>query len=357
MIRDQALLVSGLLSAKMGGPQSRLISPRPLGAALSLPRPQALRALQRQGPLAPQRLQLLETHCAAALAHHLRRTHTRSLRGACRQMSSTPSGRWHAQRRDVPSKRHASSPDGSSRKAARCLRNGSPGRCVWPLHGQLPRQEVQVRSQSLEPASAFISRRYRGSAERSCWPPASPLATSPSTPPNSRLTPPPPALIWTPGRGDAAPMSRFTRAPTPTYPPPIVRPRRHWHRDRRSELFVGATRGSRQRPSRIPQLPAQSETGDLSAPVRSAFADNGPLFAEAHSAPRFGEELPDSIRQGQRLTGMTSGQKRFPVAPSVYKFARYGKAGIWLSELLPHTAKDSRRDVRGEEHLHRSHRL
>ena len=36
---------------------------------------------------------------------------------------------------------------------------------------------------------------------------------------------------------------------------------------------------------------------------------------------------------------MTSGQKRFPVAPSVYKFAPYGKGGIWLSELLPHTAK------------------
>jgi hypothetical protein len=55
--------------------------------------------------------------------------------------------------------------------------------------------------------------------------------------------------------------------------------------------------------------------------------------------PRFGEDLPDSIRQGQRLTGMTSGQKRFPVAPSVYKFAQHGKAGIWLSELLPHTGK------------------
>jgi len=54
---------------------------------------------------------------------------------------------------------------------------------------------------------------------------------------------------------------------------------------------------------------------------------------------RFGEDLPDSIRQGQRLTGMTSGQKRFPVAPSVYKFAQHGKAGIWLSELLPHTAE------------------
>ena len=54
---------------------------------------------------------------------------------------------------------------------------------------------------------------------------------------------------------------------------------------------------------------------------------------------RYGEDLPDSIRQGQRLTGMTSGQKKFPVAPSVYKFAQHGKGGAWFSELLPHTAK------------------
>ncbi|SPE37121.1 conserved exported hypothetical protein [Candidatus Sulfopaludibacter sp. SbA3] len=54
-------------------------------------------------------------------------------------------------------------------------------------------------------------------------------------------------------------------------------------------------------------------------------------------AARFGEELPDSIRQGQRLTGMTSAPKRFPVAPSVYRFAQHGKAGTWFSELLPYT--------------------
>jgi len=49
------------------------------------------------------------------------------------------------------------------------------------------------------------------------------------------------------------------------------------------------------------------------------------------------QDLPDSIRMGQRLTGMTSGQKKFPVAPSVFKFKQYGKSGAWLSELLPHT--------------------
>src|SRR5215207_5180342 len=53
----------------------------------------------------------------------------------------------------------------------------------------------------------------------------------------------------------------------------------------------------------------------------------------------FDKDLPDSIRKGQRLTTMTSGQARFPIAPSKYKFAQHGKSGMWVSELLPHTAK------------------
>lgn len=59
---------------------------------------------------------------------------------------------------------------------------------------------------------------------------------------------------------------------------------------------------------------------------------------------RFNQDLPDSIRQGQRLTGMTSGQARFPVAPSIFKFSRYPNAqdGVWISELMPHTAAMSR---------------
>ena len=53
----------------------------------------------------------------------------------------------------------------------------------------------------------------------------------------------------------------------------------------------------------------------------------------------FDKDLPDSIRQGQRLTTMTSGQTRFPIAPSVFKFQQYGQGGAWVSELLPYTAK------------------
>ncbi len=52
-----------------------------------------------------------------------------------------------------------------------------------------------------------------------------------------------------------------------------------------------------------------------------------------------GADLPDSIRQGQRLTGMTAYQAKFPTAPSLFKFAQHGQSGTWLSELLPHTAK------------------
>ena len=52
-----------------------------------------------------------------------------------------------------------------------------------------------------------------------------------------------------------------------------------------------------------------------------------------------GTELPDSIRKGQRITGMTSGQASFPVAAPIFKFQQYGQSGAWISELLPHTAK------------------
>jgi hypothetical protein len=52
-----------------------------------------------------------------------------------------------------------------------------------------------------------------------------------------------------------------------------------------------------------------------------------------------GQDLPDSIRRGQRLTGMTATQEHFPIAPSMYRFARHGQSGAWVSELLPHTAR------------------
>jgi hypothetical protein len=70
------------------------------------------------------------------------------------------------------------------------------------------------------------------------------------------------------------------------------------------------------------------------APSQIDLFDHKPALAN-----QFDKDLPDSIRQGQRLTGMTSGQPRFPVAPSIFKFRQQGRSGIWMSELLPHTAR------------------
>ncbi|MBI1789851.1 MAG: DUF1501 domain-containing protein [Acidobacteria bacterium] len=52
-----------------------------------------------------------------------------------------------------------------------------------------------------------------------------------------------------------------------------------------------------------------------------------------------GADLPESIRMGQRLTGMTAYQSSFPTAPSIFRFSQHGQSGLWLSELLPHTAR------------------
>ncbi len=56
-------------------------------------------------------------------------------------------------------------------------------------------------------------------------------------------------------------------------------------------------------------------------------------------ANMFDKDLPESVRGGQTLTGMTASQVRFPIAPSIYKFAQHGKSGHWMSELFPNTAK------------------
>ena len=97
---------------------------------------------------------------------------------------------------------------------------------------------------------------------------------------------------------------------------------------------------------------AQSGDGQVRAPhfapkakrIIYLFQAGGPsqldLFDYKPQLQKFrGQDLPDSIRQGQRLTGMTAHQATFPTAPSLYKFAQHGKSGAWVSELLPHTAK------------------
>lgn len=70
------------------------------------------------------------------------------------------------------------------------------------------------------------------------------------------------------------------------------------------------------------------------APSQLDLYDHKPNLTE-----RFGTDLPESVRKGQRLTSMTSRQKAFPIAPSRFQFKQHGASGAWVSELLPHTAK------------------
>jgi hypothetical protein len=69
-------------------------------------------------------------------------------------------------------------------------------------------------------------------------------------------------------------------------------------------------------------------------PSQLDLFDHKPVLQE-----RNGEELPDSVRRGQRLTGMSGNQARLPLAGSQFSFAQHGEAQGWYSELLPHTAK------------------
>ncbi len=70
------------------------------------------------------------------------------------------------------------------------------------------------------------------------------------------------------------------------------------------------------------------------APSQMDLLDYKPLLNEKH-----GTELPDEVRMGQRLTGMSGNQSSLPLVGSPYKFTQHGSGGTWFSDLLPHTAK------------------
>jgi hypothetical protein len=111
---------------------------------------------------------------------------------------------------------------------------------------------------------------------------------------------------------------------------------------------MGALAGAVSRPA----IGAESRVGSVSNPLHHRptakrvvylFQAGGPSQIDLLDyKPRLHEmqakNLPDSVRMGQRITGMTSGQKTLPVASSIFKFAQHGKNGNWISELLPHTA-------------------
>jgi hypothetical protein len=93
-----------------------------------------------------------------------------------------------------------------------------------------------------------------------------------------------------------------------------------------------------QRLASISQFPARAKRViylfQSGAPSQMDLFDWKPGLADLRAT-----ELPDSIRRGQRLTGMTATQSSFPVAPTRYRFARHGESGAWISELMPHTAR------------------
>ncbi len=88
----------------------------------------------------------------------------------------------------------------------------------------------------------------------------------------------------------------------------------------------------------LPHLPATAKRViylfQSGAPSQMDLFDYKPRLADLRQT-----ELPDSIRQGQRLTAMTATQERFPIAPSIFPFHRRGKSGAWVSNLMPHTAR------------------
>jgi hypothetical protein len=88
----------------------------------------------------------------------------------------------------------------------------------------------------------------------------------------------------------------------------------------------------------LPHFPAKAKNviylHMVGGPSQMDLYDYKPAMQEMYD-----KDLPESVRNGQRLTGMTSGQARFPLAPSKYKFAQHGQSGMWVSEMLPQTAK------------------
>ncbi|MGC4048262.1 MAG: DUF1501 domain-containing protein [Paludibaculum sp.] len=105
-----------------------------------------------------------------------------------------------------------------------------------------------------------------------------------------------------------------------------------------SHLFGAETRKG------IPGLPGLPHLPPKAKRVILLHQSGGPsqmdLFDYKPQMKKYqGVDLPNSVRNGQRITGMTSGQATFPVASSMFQFQQYGQTGTWVSELLPHTAK------------------
>jgi len=112
----------------------------------------------------------------------------------------------------------------------------------------------------------------------------------------------------------------------------------------KSDLFAAVPGGDANRDPKmgglagLPHFPPKARRviflHQSGGPSQIDLFDYKPALRKLH-----GSELPASVRMGQRLTGMTSGQSSFPVVNPIFKFSQHGQSGTWLSELLPYTAK------------------
>lgn len=93
-------------------------------------------------------------------------------------------------------------------------------------------------------------------------------------------------------------------------------------------------RGILGRPDYLPRAKRIIYLFQSGAPSQLDLFDYKPLLHQMH-----GQELPESVRSGQRLTGMTAGQSSFPLVGTPFSFKQHGESGAWMSELLPYTAK------------------
>jgi hypothetical protein len=106
---------------------------------------------------------------------------------------------------------------------------------------------------------------------------------------------------------------------------------------------LGSLLGQRAEAAATPGLPEFPNFAPKAKRIIYLFQSGAPsqmdLFdPKPQMEARRGEDLPASIRKGQRLTTMTSNQSKFPVAPSIFQFAQHGESGAWFSELMPHMA-------------------
>jgi hypothetical protein len=97
------------------------------------------------------------------------------------------------------------------------------------------------------------------------------------------------------------------------------------------ETGAGAALPKTHRPARCKHVIFLHMVG---GPSQMDLFDYKPLTAD-----KFDKDMPASVLKGVPKTGSTASLKRYPIAPSAYKFARHGQSGMWVSELLPHTAR------------------